>query len=225
MNDIMSHKLASIFAKPILERDVPGYQSLIYQPQDLKSIRVAITQGGRFIANQSTAADSLTASADESTAAPTPPATLPAMASSASSKSATLWVERGPEVVPPRGIVNSAQLEKEIARVYANAVMFNPDPYRGLGPLLPRNRATSQEADEDEDDIEGHYEVDDGGAFVRDAREMFEEIETSVGRWRAAERVDHGTQAGLRGGGMEESEADELAEDEGESGRGRRSRG
>ena len=30
------------------------------------------------------------------------------------------------DVIPPKAIVNSGQLEKEVMRMFANAVMFNP---------------------------------------------------------------------------------------------------
>ncbi|KAL8979105.1 MAG: hypothetical protein Q9177_006228, partial [Variospora cf. flavescens] len=49
INDITAHKLASIFAKPITEREAPGYRSLIFRPQDLKSIKQAITNGNRAL--------------------------------------------------------------------------------------------------------------------------------------------------------------------------------
>ena len=204
LHDINSHKLASLFAKPITERDAPGYHSLIYQPQDLKSIKSAISAGSRAVA---AAAES---AAEEAGC----PAT--------SSKAASLWVERTPEVIPPKGIVNSSQLEKEICRVFANAVMFNPDPKRGFGAALrssskSRRRGGGDDDGEDnEEDIEDHEdEHDDGGSFVRDAREMFEGVERSVGAWRAAERVGEDG-AGRRGVAekREESEADELAGDQ-----------
>ncbi|KAL9036655.1 MAG: hypothetical protein Q9214_006038, partial [Letrouitia sp. 1 TL-2023] len=50
INDISAHKLASIFAKPITEREAPGYHSLVYRPQDLKSIKAAISAGSKALA-------------------------------------------------------------------------------------------------------------------------------------------------------------------------------
>ena len=165
MNDINSHKLASMFAKPITEKDAPGYHSLIHQPQDLKSIKAAISAGNRTV----------TAMADytEDTGSP-----------ATGSKSATVWLERNPDLQPPRGIVNSAQFEKEITRMFANAVMFNPDPKRGFGPAFRDQRSSHLEEEDFEDGD------DDGGGFVRDAREMFEGIERSIVTWRAADRAN-----------------------------------
>ncbi|MCJ1330832.1 hypothetical protein MMC10_007519 [Thelotrema lepadinum] len=176
LHDIQSHKLASLFARPITERDAPGYRSLVYQPQDIKSIRGAISAGSRYLASLS---DSMTEDVGS-------PAATPA----ASSKTGSIWVERSADVVPPKAIVNSAQLEKELCRMFANAVMFNPDPKRGFGPTF---KLTSTGGDEDEDDDEMEVDEesnDDGGGFVRDAREMFGDVERSVAAWRAAERVN-----------------------------------
>src|SRR5882757_3471159 len=47
LNDVGSHKLAGIFAKPLSERDAPGYKDLVLRPQDLKSIKAAISKGGK----------------------------------------------------------------------------------------------------------------------------------------------------------------------------------
>jgi hypothetical protein len=227
MNDINSHKLAAIFAKPITERDVPGYHNLIYRPTDLKSIRAAISLGSRTLAANVAADSSLATPADETGAAATPPVGTPNAASATANKSGTVWVEQGPDVVPPRGIVNSAQLEKEITRMFANAVMFNLDPDRGFGNMMDRKSPSSDMDSDDEDEgVEKHYEADDGGAFVRDAREMFEDVQRSVVGWRKAESRDTGGDTKMRGGeGREESEVDELAGDEEpESSRSRRGR-
>ena len=35
-------------------------------------------------------------------------------------------LERTTDLIPPKAIVNAAQLEKEVYRMFANAVMFNP---------------------------------------------------------------------------------------------------
>lgn len=47
LESIAGHKNASTFAAPVKERDAPGYKTLILRPQDLKSIRSAITAGHR----------------------------------------------------------------------------------------------------------------------------------------------------------------------------------
>ena len=212
MNDINSHKLASLFAKPITERDAPGYHALIHRPQDLKSIRGAISAGSRAVAAAAAATEAPHAGAADDTHAASPPPLAPS--SSAAAKAATLWVERGPDVEPPRGIVNSAQLEKEICRMFANAVMFNPDPQRGFGPVFAARGGAAAaaagpgarkgaHADVEGGSGAGIVENDEGAAFVKDAREMFEGVERSVAAWRAAERATEdrgGPGAGEEGG-------------------------
>jgi Bromodomain len=198
MQEINSHKLASIFAKPITERDAPGYQSIVYQPQDLKTVRAAISAGTRAI--QAAEKEATDAGEDVSS-----PAAVPGSAGGGPKPSASIWLEKSSEVMPPRAIVNAGQMEKEVYRMFANAVMFNLDPHRGLGAAERRLKGLEDGEESDEEDAEKHYEVDDGGAFVRDAREMFESVEETVSRWRAVE----GGGAKTRGG--DESEVDEPA--------------
>lgn len=210
MNDITAHKLASLFAKPLTEREAPGYKNLIYRPQDLKSIKSAISAGSRAVA-----------AASETTGTPANEAGSPTEGVSTPSKSTgpSLWVSMNADVVPPKGIVNSAQLEKELMRMFANAVMFNPDPKRGFGPSF-RN---GQPNDDAEDDEQQGLELggDEEGGIVADTREMFEAVEKSVTNWRAAERAVENTSAAkgsvnkLRAiDDKEEDEADELAGEE-----------
>ncbi|KAL8651539.1 MAG: hypothetical protein Q9226_004662 [Calogaya cf. arnoldii] len=220
MNDISAHKLASIFAKPLTEREAPGYPFLIYRSQDLKSIKQAITIGNR----------ALTAFIEQERDEDGDSKDIIAPAG-AGEGDARVWVKKNEDFMPPKGIVNSAQLEKEIMRVFANAVMFNPDPKRALGPAY-RTRARVQErhiplhlderADEDEEN-EGGDDISEGeGGVVKDAREMFEDVERVVGQWRAAERAAEestiltgpGRLGRGRGGEGEEEDADELAWDE-----------
>ena len=195
-----------MFAKPLTEREAPGYKDLIYRPQDLKSIKSAIVAGSRAIA---ATADSSGASgeAGSPTAAGSGGGTP-----SASNKSTTLWMPWSEGVVPPKGIVNSAQLERELCRVFANAVMFNPEQSRGLA-VFGREEDNDEEGDGEEE-----------GGVVRDAREMFAFVEKSVSEWRAAERV--GEEAGVaggggglrgRGGGEDDEEDDEIDELAGEA--------
>lgn len=98
-NEINSHKHASVFSKPVRDRDAAGYSSMIRRPTDLKTIKAQIQAGPLAI------------NADETAAASTSPAIL------------LPWSE---DLVPPKAIVNSAQLERELMRMFANAVMFNP---------------------------------------------------------------------------------------------------
>ena len=202
MSQITSHRLAGMFAKPLTAKEAPGYNDLIYRPQDLKSIKGAITAGNRALV----AADS---SGENNV-------TLPTTA----------------DVVPPKGIVNAAQLEKELMRMFANAVMFNPDPKRGVGPSfggkearhVPR-RLEDEEADElGENEDEGkRKERGEEGGVVGDTREVYEAVERSVENWRVAEDWGglSGTPArgagakagGVRMRGGEETEADEAADE------------
>lgn len=170
MNDVTTHKLASIFAKPLAERDAPGYHDLIYRPQDLKSIKSAIHQGSKAVA-AATEAASTPAGDGES---PTPAAGTP-------SKHNVLMLPKSEDLLPPKGIVNSAQLEKELLRMFANAIMFNPSSKR-LYPDVPMftdrsSRESTQSSDGDE------------GGIIQDSLEMFEDVQQAVTHWRAAERT------------------------------------
>jgi hypothetical protein len=171
MNDVTMHKHASIFAKPLAERDAPGYRDLIYRPQDLKSIKSSITQGSRAVTAATEAASTPAADGES----PAPNASTP-------SKNAVLVLPKTEDVIPPKAIVNSAQLEKELIRMFANAVMFNPIPQRGFGPAFPMisdrgSRESTQVPEPDE------------GGIIKDTLEMFEDVEQAVTRWRAAERT------------------------------------
>ncbi|KAF2834627.1 hypothetical protein M501DRAFT_904174, partial [Patellaria atrata CBS 101060] len=106
MNDINSHKHASMFSQPVKEKDAEGYRDMVRRPQDLKSIRTAIVAGSKVV--------SAAASGD------TP------VANSPGGSGGNVILPISPELVPPKGIVNAAQLEKEVMRMLANAVMFNP---------------------------------------------------------------------------------------------------
>ncbi|KAL8672744.1 MAG: hypothetical protein Q9168_002798 [Polycauliona sp. 1 TL-2023] len=224
MNDISAHKLANIFAKPLTEREAPGYPSFIYRPQDLKSIKQAITIGNRALTayieqERDEDGDGNSSSKD----------IIPI--AGASEGDVRVWVKKHEDFLPPKGIVNSAQLEKEIMRVFANAVMFNPDPKRSLVGPAYRTRARVQQRHipvhldgkaVGEDD-EGEDKGSEGeGGVVKDARDMFEDVERVVEQWRAAERAAEegaimtgsGRLGRVRGGEGEEEDADELAGDE-----------
>ncbi|EAW18801.1 uncharacterized protein NFIA_087570 [Aspergillus fischeri NRRL 181] len=171
MNDVTMHKHASIFAKPLAERDAPGYRDLIYRPQDLKSIKSSIHQGSRAVA-----------AATEAASTPAADGESPAPNAGTTSKNAVLVLPKTEDVIPPKAIVNSAQLEKELIRMFANAVMFNPIPQRGFGPAFPMisdsgSRESTQVPEPDE------------GGIIKDTLEMFEDVEQAVTRWRAAERT------------------------------------
>ncbi|KAJ5112690.1 hypothetical protein N7532_000735 [Penicillium argentinense] len=171
LNDVTTHKLASIFAKPLGERDAPGYHDLIYRPQDLKSIKSSVHQGSKAVA-----------AATEAVSTPAGDGESPAPVSGTPTKNNVLMLQKSEDLLPPRGIVNSAQLEKEFVRMFANAIMYNPVPERGFGPAFPMisergSRESTQSSDGDE------------GGIIQDSREMFEDVEQAVTRWRAAERT------------------------------------
>lgn len=235
MNDITAHKLASMFAKPITEREAPGYKDLIFRPQDLKSIKSAIVAGSKALVS---AGDSAGAPAFGDVGSPA----AQAGGGTPNPKSASIWIPATADVTPPKGIVNSAQLEKELMRMFANAIMFNPDPKRGFGSAFRgrRHRQGSaserrgEEHGEDEDAGDGMTVEEDEaeGSVVKDTREMFEAVERGVADWRAAERAVEdfgpgapaagaaadalkGPLARLRGGEKEEDgDVDELAGEE-----------
>ncbi|KAL4918237.1 hypothetical protein BDW62DRAFT_182121 [Aspergillus aurantiobrunneus] len=171
MNDVLTHKHASIFTKPLTERDAPGYRDLIYRPQDLKSIKSSISQGSKSLAAATEAANTPVADGES----PIPNTGTP-------SKNAVLMLQKTDDVIPPKAIVNSAQLEKELIRMFANAAMFNPIPQRGFGPAFPMI------ADGGSGRRQYAPEPDEGG-IIKDTLEMFEDVEQAVTRWRAAERT------------------------------------
>ncbi|KAI5301617.1 hypothetical protein KEM56_001530 [Ascosphaera pollenicola] len=175
MNDVAAHKCASIFAKPITERDAPGYRDLIYRPQDIKSIKSAIHQGSKAVAA------ALETSEEESSAGN------------------GLLLRRTADLIPPKSIINSAQLEMELIRMFANAIMFNPTPETAFGPAFPMRREILNEKGtrglrESTDAMESEEPFQEGG-IITDTLDMFEDVETAVKRWRAAERAVAGDDA------------------------------
>lgn len=149
LNEITSHKLAGIFAKPLSERDAPGYKTLIYRPQDMKSIKAAVSKGSRaaISAIEKLEAEDEAPDTGDDGATPTPAARTVGLPADSSNEISTnegaigngfYRLRATEDLVPPKGIVNSAQLEMELVRMFANAVMFNPLPTseRGFGRSL-----------------------------------------------------------------------------------------
>lgn len=167
---ITGHKNASTFAAPVKDRDAPGYKNIIRRPQDLKSIRSAITAGQR--------AASAAAPADMNP------------------NDTSIKLPISEDIIPPKGIVNYSQFEKEAMRMFANAVMFNPDPDRGLGRRW-RGRGSGHPGE-----ASGGYEIDED-RVVNDTKHMFADTEKIIGSLRAAERrsEEFGGFAGAGGGG------------------------
>jgi len=125
MNNITSHKHASIFANPVRLKDAEGYTDIIRRPQDLKSIRAAIVAGSRAVA---AATAGMTLGTDSPAAGVGTPtgASTPSGSSTGANASGLVRLPWSPALVPPLGIVNGAQLEQELCRMFGNAVMFNP---------------------------------------------------------------------------------------------------
>lgn len=171
MNDIAAHKHASIFAKPLTNRDAPGYKDLIYRSQDIKSIKSAIHQGSKAVAAASEAMNTPGGDTDS-----------PATGLGTPAKNGGLMLKKSAEIVPPKAIVNSSQLEKELIRMFANAIMFNPTPERTFGPSFPMRSDSTPRG-------EIHSAEAEEGGIINDTLEMFEDVEQAVSTWRAAERT------------------------------------
>lgn len=107
----------------------------------------------------------------------------------------SVWVPKTPDVMPPKGIVNGGQLEKEICRVFADAVMFNREV-----SAVGKGRGTKKVGEE----VRG---------VVGDAREMFEDVERMVRDWREAERVDEEVGLAMLSGGIDEGPGVEAGAD------------
>jgi hypothetical protein len=150
---ITGHKNASTFAFPVKERDAPGYKDLILRPQDLKSIKSAIVAGQRAAA--AAAPDDINPNA------------------------ASVLLPISEDLIPPKGIINYAQLEKELMRMFANAIMFNSDPDRGFGRKW-------EGIGKDKGEVVG-YEIDEDGV-VKETRAMFNDVERIVTNLRSAEK-------------------------------------
>ncbi|PKS05541.1 hypothetical protein jhhlp_008058 [Lomentospora prolificans] len=212
LDQIGSHRHANMFANPIRERDAPNYSGIVLQPQDIMSIKKAITHGNR-VASQ-TAAN--LPGGDPGT----PVVLLPI----------------SEDLVPPKGIINSAQLERELVHMFCNAVMYNPDPDRGPGPGFMKRQQGG-------DDSLG-YQMDEFGV-VRNTRDMFVEVDQLLTDLRNAEsqrgvppasavsltpRAASAAATGAAGNGAgagsddTADDMDELAQDDGTSNASRRKR-
>ncbi|KAG8531159.1 uncharacterized protein KY384_004517 [Bacidia gigantensis] len=219
MTEITTHRLASLFAKPLTEREAPGYKDRVYRPQDLKSVKAAVSAGSKALT-----------------------AVLEGLGDEAPTTGAHIWVPENEDLMPPKGIVNAGQLEKELMRIFANAVMFNPDisENRGLGPAFRTRRKAKESstvADPESDENQhagtatGKFEIGVAapieGAVVQDTRTVARDAQESFAAWRAVESerdddvVDLGgpaaqpTEDGGEVGDAEE-EVKESVEEEGE---------
>ena len=107
MNDINSHKHASTFTTAVRAKDAEGYYDIIKRPTDLKSIQKAIATGSKQVAAAAAATDT--------------PVGSPGVAGGG-----VVELPNTSDHRPPKSIVNAGQLEKELMRMFVNAVMFNP---------------------------------------------------------------------------------------------------
>lgn len=158
LDQISSHRDANMFATRLREKDAPNYRQIVLQPQDITSIRSAIKHGNK--------------------AAVQAAASLPG----GDPGTAHVWLPISDELVPPKGIINSAQLERELVHMFCNAIMYNADPDRGPGPGFMKR---SQD-EEEEEEVVG-YRLDENGV-VKNTRSMFVEVEKLLGDLRSAEK-------------------------------------
>ncbi|KAK4121868.1 hypothetical protein N657DRAFT_622312 [Parathielavia appendiculata] len=171
MEQIVHHRSANMFAQPIREKDAPGYHKVVKQPTDLKTIRAAINHGNRAAQQAASALEG----GDPGTS--------------------SVWLPRTEDFVPPKSIVNSSQLDRELAHMFSNAIMYNPDPHHGPGPAFLRDVDEDEEGGKAGDGGGGGvvhdsgvlgYKVDEFGV-VNDARAMFVEVEKLLSELRSAE--------------------------------------
>lgn len=174
IESITSHRNASTFAAPVKDRDAPGYTHVIYRPQDLKSVKSAIIAGAKAAA---------------------------AVAPDDSNQSSSIWLPISEDLVPPKAIINYAQLEKEMMRIFANAIMFSYDPNRGIPDSFHQEL---EAADVDT----STYKIDEN-SVVKDTRAMFLDVEKTIGDLRSAERRSEDKLESVE----RDDEVDELAND------------
>lgn len=169
LDQIGGHRHANMFAAPLKEANAPGYRTVVLQPQDLKSIRTAITAGNKA----AMAAAQALPGGDPGTS--------------------SVWLPISEELVPPKGIINSAQLDRELLHMFANAIMYNPDPNRGPGPAFKRRGPGRQRsvaadgADEHGGEELVGYEVDENGV-VKATQNMYLETRKIMLDLRSAEK-------------------------------------
>lgn len=156
LDQISSHRDANMFATALREKDAPNYRQIVLQPQDITSIRSAIKHGNKAAVQSA--------------------ASLPG----GDPGTAHVWLPLSEELVPPRGIINSAQLERELVHMFCNAIMYNADPDRGPGSAFMKR------SQDEEEEIVG-YRLDENGV-VKNTRSMFVEVEKLLGDLRSAEK-------------------------------------
>ncbi|KAI1496415.1 hypothetical protein F5X99DRAFT_400583 [Biscogniauxia marginata] len=202
LDQIIGHRHANMFAQPLKPRDAPGYHDYVLRPQDLKGIQKAITAGSKA------AAAAVATMADVEPNAP------------------AVWLPISVDLVPPRGIINIAQLERELDHMFANAIMYNPDPQRGLGPSFLRSHQANTEGD---DKDTRNYQFDENGV-VKETRNMFREVEKLLSDLRSevvprAQPPAGAISRSMSATGGEASTAEDDAEEQAGDAKRRRIRG
>ena len=158
LDQISSHRDGNMFATAVRERDAPNYRQIVLQPQDITSIRSAIKHGNKAAVQ---AANSLPGGDPGTT---------------------SVWLPISEELMPPKGIINSAQLERELVHMFCNAIMYNPDPDRGIGSGF----LNLTDEEKEEEGVFG-YHMDENGV-VTNTQSMFVEVEKLLGDLRSAEK-------------------------------------
>ena len=188
LDQISSHRDANMFATAIRQKDAPNYRQIVLQPQDITSIRSAIKHSNKAAVH---AAQSLPGG-DPGTA--------------------HVWLPLSEELVPPKGIINSAQLERELVHMFCNAIMYNPDPDRGPGPGFMKR------SQDEEEEVVG-YRLDENG-IVKNTRSMFVEVEKLLGDLRSAEKERSAPPPSATRPASVATPADDTADDDDEAGDG-----
>lgn len=189
LDQISSNRDANMFASAIREKDAPSYKHIVLRPTDLKAIRAAIIAGNRAGAKAAAA--------------------LPGGDPGAGS----VWLPITEDLVPPRGIINSAHLERELVHMFANAIMYNPDPSKGLGPGFMRGNDRGGGATDAHGSSQGGgdpysmvgYQVDEN-SIVKQSQAMFVEVEKLLSDLRSTEAPSGNPPAPLPAGAVPASE-------------------
>lgn len=173
LEQISSHKYANMFTHPIKPKEAPGYHSIVLRPTCLKNIQKAIVAGNKAAA----AAAAALPDGDPGTN--------------------SVWLPINEDLVPPRAIINSAHLERELVHMFANAIMYNLDPNRGPGPaFLKGSGVGTKGANEAHGRTQSHaggdaanmvgYQVDQD-SVVKDTQSMFSEVDKLLIELRSTE--------------------------------------
>lgn len=192
LDSVVSHKYANMFQNPIKPKEAPGYKSIILRPTCLKEIQKAITAGHKAAA----AAAAALPDGDPGTS--------------------SVWLPISEELVPPRAIINSSQLERELLNMFANAIMYNLDPNRGPGPSFQKGSGVGEKgANEAHGRVQSHaagdsanmigYKVDEN-SVVNETISMFQTVERRLIDLRTTEAPGDNPPAPLPPGAVPTSE-------------------